>query len=155
MAMMNRGGSREQPQKRPPATHATRSPSESQRLGTESRARTVSSGCTRGAWWIHLCWMQAHMVQPSFTVSSQSVSLHARHRVRRCGIRKGAQKHLSHESCNRTGFKTPYIPGRYVQKHQNIHQSTRANPHGRCVCKRTNSPPLLHEYCTINQESNT
>ena len=66
MAMMNRGGSREQMKKRPTATHAARSPSESQRLGTESRARTVRSGCTRGAWWIHLCWMQAHMVQPSF-----------------------------------------------------------------------------------------
>jgi hypothetical protein len=124
MAMMNRGGSREQMKKRPTATHAARSPSESQRLGTESRARTVRSGCTRGAWWIHLCWMQAHMVQSSLTVSSQSVSLHARHRVRRCGIRQGAQKHLSRESCNRTGFKTPYILGRYVRKHQFNHQSS-------------------------------
>ena len=150
--MLKRGGSREKPYQRPPATHATRS-----QFGTGPgpRARTDRSECTGGAWWIHLCWMQPLMVQHSLTVSSQSVSLHARQRVRKSGIRQGAQKHLSRESCNRTGFKTPYILGRYVQKHQNIHQSTRANPHGRCVCKRTNSPPLLHEYCTINQESNT
>ena len=155
MAKMNRGGSREQMKKRPTATHAARSPSESQRLGTESRARNVRSGCTRGAWWIHLCWMQAHMVQSSLTVSSQSVSLHARHRVRRCWIRQGAQKHLSRESCNRTGFKTPYILGRYVQT--SLQSSIQPAPtHMADVsAKRINSSPLLHQYCTIIQESNT
>jgi hypothetical protein len=152
MVMMNRGGSREKPYQRPPATHATRS-----QFGTGPgpRARTDRSECTGGAWWIHLCWMPTIMVQHSLTVSSQSVSLHARQRVRKSGIRQGAQKHLSRESCNRTRFKMPCILGRYMRIQFNNHTLKRAPPRPICLQERKNHSPLLHKYCTIIQERNT
>ena len=70
-------------------------------------------------------------------------------------VSHGAQKHLSRESCTRSRFKTPYILGRYMRKHHFNHPSTRANSHGRCVCNKDKFLPLLHQYCTIIQESNT
>ena len=65
-------------------------------------------------------------------------------------VSHGAQKHLSRESCTRSRFKTPYILGRYMRKHHFNHPSTRANSHGRCVCKKDKflpiTLPILHHY---------
>lgn len=70
-------------------------------------------------------------------------------------VSHGAQKHLSSESCTRSRFKTPYILGRYVQT--SLQSSIQPAPtHMADVsAKRINSSPLLHQYCTIIQESNT
>jgi len=114
--------------------------------GHRSRAQTVKA-------------LRQSMYGLSTSVIGQAISswILTSSRTRRRGtsssnVSHGAQKHLSRESCSRSRIKTPYILGMYMWKHQFNHPSTRANPHGQCVCTGKKdkflpiTSPILHHY---------
>ena len=100
-------------------------------------------------------WDSQYMTrEPQWLVRRFQVQVESWLRVGLAGgsnISHGAQKHLSRESC-RSRIKTHYILGMYMWKHQFNHPSTRANPHGQCVCtgKKDKFLPItsqiLHHY---------